>query len=496
LLIAAMGCVGCASAPPRDYYYSTHGDDSSGDGSLLRPLRSMAKAGALSLNPGDRMLFEGGAVFDGNLVLNQHGAGRPEQPVYIGSFGNGRATIRAGEGTGVQVRNAGGVIIENLVIEGAGSTRNLGSGVQFVNERSGRDRRLKFVRVKNVEAHGFGLEGIHLDALGESGFEDVRIENCLAYDNARCGIYVAGPRERWDVYPHANVYVGNCVARDNPGDPDAPEQNRSGSGIFLTGVDGGVIENCAASGNGRRCRADRGGPMGIWASESNRIIIQSCRSTGNRTGGAHDGGGFGFDGGMTYSILQYNYSSDNDGSGFGLFEYPGAKPWHDNTVRYNVSVDDGRRNGYAGLHVWNGDGVFRDAWIYHNTVVVSPAKGAKVPCALWIQSETTGLRIMNNIFCTAPGMSIMDIAPGQRSILLAGNCCWSGGGDGAVGGFAQSPRFVGQGERANRFRLAAGSPLIDAAASIPVHTGGRDFGGTPLPQGKNTDVGAWESPAR
>src|SRR5258706_7715171 len=253
------------------------------------------------------MLFEGGTVFDGNLVLDQHDAGRPEQPIYIGSFGNGRATIRAGEGTGVQVRNAGGITLENLVIIGAGSDRNLGSGVQFVNERGGRGRRLKFVRGKNVEAHGFGLEGIHLDAVAESGFEDVRIENCVAYDNARCGIYVAGPRERWDVYPHANVYIGNCVARDNPGDPDAPEQNRSGSGIFLTGVDGGVIENCAASGNGRLCRAQRGGPMGIWASESNRLIIQSCRSTGNRTGGPHDGGGFGLEGRMTYSLLQYKH---------------------------------------------------------------------------------------------------------------------------------------------------------------------------------------------
>jgi hypothetical protein len=235
--------------------------------------------------------------------------------------------------------------------------------------------------------------------------------------------------------------------------------------------------------------------MGIWASESNRIIIQCCRSTGNRTGGAHDGGGFGFDGGMTYSILQYNYSSDNDGSGFGLFEYPGAKPWHDNTVRYNVSVDDGRRNRYAGLHVWS-DGVFRDAWIYHNTVVVGPVKGAKVPCALLIESQTTGLRIMNNILATAPGVRVMDIAPGQQNISLLGNCCWSGGGFVAVGGPAQDPRFIGQGEGANRFRLGAGSPLIDAALPIPVHTGGRDFAGTPLPQGRNTDVGAWEMPAR
>ena len=42
--------------------------------------------------------------------------------------------------------------------------------------------------------------------------------------------------------------------------------------------------------------------MGIWASESNRVVIQMCRSTGNRTGGRHDGGGFGLDGGVTNSV--------------------------------------------------------------------------------------------------------------------------------------------------------------------------------------------------
>jgi hypothetical protein len=115
---------------------------------------------------------------------------------------------------------------------------------------------------------------------------------------------------------------------------------------------------------------------------------------------------------------------------------------------------------------------------------------------------------MNNILATAPGMSVIDIAPGQQSMVLAGNCHWSGGGEAAIdgarmtsgqergSGSAQDPRFVGQGEGANRFRLGAGSPLIDAALPIPVHTGGRDFAGTPLPQGRNTDVGAWEVPAR
>jgi hypothetical protein len=517
VVLAGMGW-GCAPAgPPRDYYFGANGNDARGDGSLLQPFRSIAKANSISLKPGDRLLFEGGAAFEGNLALDEHDAGKPGLPVYVGSFGTGRATIRAGEGMGIAVRNAGGVVIENLIIEGAGPERNLGSGVLFLNERRWGNARLNFVRIKNVEAHGFGQEGIHIDAAGEAGFEDVRIEGCVAYENARCGIYVFGGRAR-SSYPHANVYVGNCVARDNPGDPDAPDENRSGSGIFLTGVDGAVVEQCAASGNGRRCRAERGGPMGIWASESNKVIIQACRSTGNRTGGRHDGGGFGLDGGMSNSILQYNYSSDNDGSGYGLFEYTGAKPWHDNVMRYNVSVDDGRRNGYAGIHVWNGDGGVRNAWIYHNTVVVGRVKSSEQPRALWIQSDTSNARVMNNIFATAPGLSVLDVAAGQEGIRFAGNCYWSGGrgvsidwqgrafstlqtwsastGQESGTGCAVDPHFDGRGEGAARFRLAAGSPLVDAAIPIPLNTGGRDFAATTLPQGKTMDVGAFESTTR
>jgi hypothetical protein len=311
------------------------------------------------------------------------------------------------------------------------------------------------------------------------------------------------------------VVVRRCLARDNPGDPEASDENRSGSGIFLTGVDGAVVEACAASGNGGRSRGKRGGPMGIWASESNRVAIQGCVSTGNRTGGRHDGGGFGLDGGMTNSILQYNYSSDNDGSGFGLFEYPGARAWHDNVVRYNVSENDGRRNGYAGIHVWNGGAGLHGAWVYHNTVVMGAARPGENPRALWVQTGVVNLRVMNNILCAAPGVTVVDVAREQVDIQFAGNCYWSTGGAVWIDwegrpfstfeswrsvtgqergtGWCVDPKFDGRGKSAERFRLNPQSPLIDAAVPVPTTIGGRDFAGTVLPQGKNADVGAWES---
>jgi len=41
--------------------------------------------------------------------------------------------------------------------------------------------------------------------------------------------------------------------------------------------------------------------------------------------------------------MQYNYSHDNDGAGYGIYEYVGAPPWSNNIVRFNISQNDGAR---------------------------------------------------------------------------------------------------------------------------------------------------------
>jgi hypothetical protein len=52
---------------------------------------------------------------------------------------------------------------------------------------------------------------------------------------------------------------------------------------------------------------------------------------------------------MTNSVMQGNYSHDNQGSGYGVFQFTGARPFHNNVVRYNISQDDG-----GGVYLWDG----------------------------------------------------------------------------------------------------------------------------------------------
>jgi Right handed beta helix region len=510
IVVALMGLGGCASASGahegRDYYFSPRGDDRRGDGTAASPWATLAKASSLTLGPGDRVLLEGGAKFAGTMVLDEEDGGVEGRPAVIGSYGEGRAVIEAGEGPGVLVRNCGNVIVRDLVVSGGGAGTNLGSGVAFVNEKSGggRGKWMRGIVVSNVDAGGFGLEGIYLDALAGNGFEGVRIENCTAHDNGHCGIYVSGRREMTHKYGHRDVSVAGCCAYRNLGDPREPDQNRSGSGIFLTGVEKGVVERSVAYENGRLGRARHGGPMGIWVSESDGVVIQHCESYANQTGGNYDGGGFGIDGGATRCVLQYNYSHDNEGSGYGLFQYTHALPWRDNAVRYNVSENDGRRNGYAGIHVWNGGTGIRGAWIYHNTVVMRSAGsvgkdgGTK---SLWVQSGVEGLRVLNNVFVAPPGVCPVEIAAEQRDPVMAGNCYWgvrgevcfdwqglrclgieefrrkSGQERGA--GWVADPKFVGVGKGMERYAPEVGSVLIGGAVDLRrwrIGDGGRDVG--------------------
>lgn len=518
LAILLATCAGCAAprvlGPPRDYYFSATGDDHA-DGTAERPFRSIFRANELRLNPGDRLLFQAGQTFQGNILLDELDAGTDSLPVRIASFGPGRATINAGEGTGLLVKNAGGVELSNLVITGAGRDRNLGTGVEFANLTRG-GKRLKHVRITDVDVAGFGRAGIYIHSQSFGGFSDVLIDRCAAHDNLHCGISVGGFRVGEGPLSNENVTVRRCAAYWNTGDPFAREDNTSGSGILVAYADGVMVDQCAAWDNGARSRGARGGPMGIWASEANRVVIQSSESHHNRTAGRYDGGGFGFDGGVTNSVLQHNYSHDNDGSGFGLYQYEGAAPWHDNTVRYNISENDGRRNAYAGVHVWDGMiGGIRRAWIYHNTIVMS--RGRAGPRGIWLDSPTRQVRVANNIIATDLDVVSVAAEPGQRDVLFMGNCYWTPGGSPTFdwegvryttldgwragarqergGGTSVDPRFEGS-EGVARWRLRADSSLVDSGANLPVDTGGRDFAGTRIPQGQAADVGAFETPAR
>jgi hypothetical protein len=314
-------------------------------GTLDKPFKTIERVNALALKADFSVLFAGGQTFDGNLKFKGL-AGTKEQPILIGTFGKGRATINGGAGNSVWIDSCSWLQIKNLKVVGDGRlSGNKGSGIEL--------RHVQNCTIDSLEASGFLWSGVK--ALGG---KNLKITNVYAHDNGFSGINVesdgkdAGGLEGSGGKTFRNVYIANCIAENNPGCP-VVKNNHSGNGILIGGVTNGMIEYCEAMNNGWDMPRDGNGPVGIWAYQSDSVTIQYCYSHHNKTSATgKDGGGFDFDGGITNSVMQYNYSAHNEGAGYGIFQYAGATTWANNTIRYNTSYNDGSKNGKCGILMW------------------------------------------------------------------------------------------------------------------------------------------------
>ena len=534
--VVALGLLAgpmAGAARGADYYVSATGRDSHSGLSPSEAWATVQRVNSGRYNPGDRILFQGGVTFGGNLYLDSASAGRPDAPITIGSYGTGRATIYAGDGTGILVYNAAGIVIRDLYIIGSGRTTNTGRGIFFFTDLPG-NVKLPYIRIQHVDAARFGDYGILIGSNnGATGYRDVRISHVVASDNQMGGIFTYAQT----INVHENVYVGDTSAFNNSG--KAGLLYNSGNGITLASVNGATIQRSVARDNGYLSDAGNG-PIGIWAYDSTRVTIQFNESYRNRTGGQKDGGGFCLDQNTSYSVLQYNYSHDNAGAGYLLAHKPDNYLHTNNIVRYNVSENDARANDYAAIHTW---GRILNAEIHNNTIYMGPrtvsAPGA--PRAIFIKNSSItlqdpqSLHFRNNIIQTAGSIRLIEAQAsaldGARDLRFEGNAyftsggsfrivwgattytslsAWRGAGQERFGGrdvgSSADPALVrpNGGVSFNNawmlrglygYRLSASSPMVDAGIdlrSAGVAPGPHDFFGRPVPFNGSFDIGAHE----
>ena len=408
-----------------DYYISAFGDDSNSGISQKQPWQSIDRVNATQLLTGDAVWFHANQTFKGNISLSDAGTDAADKPITFGSYGNGRAIIDAGIGAGFFAENRGGVRIVDLNFVGAGADKNNSSGLWFANTLP-EHKKLRHIRIDRVEVSGFKHAGICIAAQpidnGWSGFSDVKITYANVHDNGDAGINCFGAwNPEKDGYAHADIYIGNCRVYKNVG--ISGKGSHSGNGIVLSQVDGATIEYCEAYQNGRLNDCEVGGPVGIWTWDSNRVLIQLNESHHNRTRSCKDGGGFDLDGAVRNSIVQYNYSHDNDGAGYLLAQFEGARSFHNNVIRYNVSENDGRKNSYGGIHLWStgANGGIRNTTIYRNTILTS--KSAGNPAAVDCMSEGIhNIYFYNNTFKT-DGEAVLIRGKSNPEVIFEGNTC-------------------------------------------------------------------------
>lgn len=529
------------------YHVSTDGNDAS-PGTLGAPWRTVAKVNGLNLPPGTTVLFRAGDVFDdAGLQVFADDAGDAANPVVIGSYGAGRATIRPPAGWhGVDIYNTGGVVVENLSFQGVGRDTSTRFGVQAYCDLPG-NTRLPAVIVRDCEIFHF-RKGIEVGAWpvdsSFSGFNDLRIERCLVRDCRREGIATYG------FYPgsaanqsHRNLVVRDCEVFGVTGDP-AFTANHSGSGIVVSGIKGGLVERCYAHHNGGSSgNSGAGSAVGIWMWGCDSVVIQDCLVHDQRVEpNKYDGGGFDIDGGATNSTIQYCYSYNNDGPGYLVAQFNGAPPMSGLTLRYNISIRDGRYQGRgvaSGFHFFRGSGsnTPSDVAIYNNLVYSEATEGS----SMFHQAGAfSNVRFFNNIFIVRGGRRFVWVNSdaARNYFTFRGNAYWAADADysggwrwGAnttftslaawraafatpemLGGqpvgwqtdpllnalaAAPAPVSVAEVAALTAFRLRLNSPLRNAALDLrgaqfgSLSIGARDFFGNPLPTGA-PDVGPHE----
>jgi hypothetical protein len=140
-------------------------------------------------------------------------AGTKEQPILIGSYGKGRATINGGAGNSVWTDSCSWLQIKNLKVVGDGRLNgNKGSGIEL--------RHVQNCTVDSVEASGFLWSGVK--ALGG---KNLKITNVYAHDNGFSGINVesdgqdAGGLEGSGGKTFRNVYIANMGFFNMQGQP-------------------------------------------------------------------------------------------------------------------------------------------------------------------------------------------------------------------------------------------------------------------------------------
>ena len=503
------------------YFVSPSGSDGSSGTSINAPWKSINRVNRQNLKPGDKILFKGNNNYSGGLVISSGEGGSSKNPILVSSYGNGRATINSGGKAGIEVAQTAGVSVSNLNFRGSGARANKASGIWFHVEKG--NKSLNFVRVDNVDVSGYGGYNVKIQAKGKgSSYSDIRITNGNLHDSTEGGIWINGPANR----VNKNVYIADVKAYNHSG--NGRMDKVTGSGIFVADTDGAIIERCVTYNNGVNGKA----PVGIWSAGSSRITIQYCESYGNKTKTTTDGGGFDFDWDVTNSVMQYNYSHDNYGPGY-LICGDNHKS-EGNTIRYNISQNDGRRNGRGGIHLF---GNAKNVKI-HNNVVYMSSTGNRDTAAFTALTgggtKMSNVDVRNNVFYTTGGAKLLRITSsfsGNGSNRFAGNAYYSAGSafkidwsgrnygsldswrsakgqerqNGASTGFSGDPKLNAAGKAPTlndahklntltHYKPKKDSKLINKGVSLntTLSSGTKDFFGSSLPKSGKYDIGVNE----
>lgn len=344
------------------YVDSEGGNDQSAGTSEKEAWRTLGRIKEHNLFvPGDRILLKCGSVFRGEQLAFQ-GMGSAEQPIEISSYGEGEQPRLEGNG---EVENVISLYNQQYIHINRLEITNLDQKYNQNFELNGSNNQEKALRAINVSIRDFGTAsdiriedcyihdingnikskwngGIFFDVKANiqngtltgvpSKYDQILISGCTFERVDRSGIKLISSQwcnqwEKNDPGVPVNWYPStNVVVRDNY------MEKIGGDGITVRDTDGALIEHNLV----RDCRYQNTGyNVGIWPFEAANTVLQYNEAY--ETHGTTDGQGLDCDHASSNSVMQYNYSHNNEG---GFMLIMGGYPHTGATVRYNISQND------------------------------------------------------------------------------------------------------------------------------------------------------------
>ncbi len=519
------------------YYVSPSGDDSNAGTSQAAPWKSLAKVTGSTFGPGDSVLFEGGATFSGCPTFSGDKIkSTSTAPFTVGAYGTGPFTLAAdctgAHATAVSISGMNGFFLHQCVITGNQGGAEYGVLIGNPNAAATNGVRIQDCDISGFYATSATDYGAEIFVDGYPG----GLDHVYLLNNTLHG--TSGPTSPDDngISGFGNgqditnaLYQGNVVY--NIGSKATTTLGGSlGNCILANGIDGGVVQYNVAhacGGNTATC----GGPAGIWAAGSSNVVIQYNEAygvgpAGAPPAGACDWNGYDLDLGVTNSTLQYNWSHDNTGVGY-LAYINGT--WSGNTIRYNISQNDGK-----GIALYGNAAQTTDVAVYGNTLYSDAAAASLFQIAVSGGGSIAG-HVLDNIFYMAGKGQLVDVlswntatvtglsflgndyyAPSSFAITWGGKSyttlsAWASAAaeettGGKLVGLSVDPQLAGPGTAGTvggyapaslqGYRLEPGSPLvgtgIDPQSAFGIDAGPHDYFGAAIPGTKGTgyNVGA------
>lgn len=464
----------------RNYYFdATNGNDDFPENSKENPWRSLELLNELVFDPGDSVLLKSGESWEG--IISLQSSGTEEYPISLGSYGTGSRPVINGkgyEGPVITFKNISYWNVYNLEITNPSSYQACRLGI-LINASGGKHGHF---HLDNLYIHdifgrytfdmiGKNTGGIGILGQNDTRFDDILIENCKISDIVRVGIFTNGNTGSRGDRPITNLVIRNNTVNRCAGD-----------GMIIRYADSPLIENNLAIENHNAPEELVQYEVAIWVRSTDEATIQYNRVFDTR--GSMDGQAFDADLEAYRTLVQYNYSANNEG-GFMLI-YGSSQ---DAIVRYNISQND----GIKGKHIldfprWvtpRGSGIIHNNVFYigednsavlvdealstaklYNNIVINRGNGA-----LAIPSDGQTAEFENNCFLGyTSSMSSVNLDPveGDPDMINPGN------------GELEFSSLSG-------YRLTEQSPCLNAGQSISEMNGDywvmddiADFWGNPV----------------